>query len=202
MAVINQSNQNFTTSGTTVAVTLASAVTAGSVLAIFTVGDGTSLSVADNLGNSYQTATSQHIYYVTSAAAGSTTVTLTSTAAVTYQELIVVEINQANAGGGFDKATSASGSGTAASTSITTAVANEIVLGYLDSGSGTSLAVGSGYTLIESDIGLVEYKIQATAAATTATATQGTSTWTMYAAAFKPQTTTSKHFLGLLGCGK
>ncbi len=130
------------------------------------------------------------IYYrqnIIAAATGTNTLTATYGATTTNIRLKMLEFSGVLASGSpMDGTTGATGTtGTAASGSITTTVANDLLLGFGNC-SGTFTGVGTGWTLVDNSGGLSEYILNAAIGsynATMAGASQGN--WASIVIAFK-----------------
>ena len=154
-------------------------------------------SVTDSAGNKYSlaigptsgTALQQSIYYATTIAGGSNTVTVTFSQAAAYPDIRILEYSGVTA---LDVAAGASGSSMSASSGpATTTSANELIFGANTVATLTE-AAGSGFTariITSPDSDLAEDLITTAAGSNAATATLTSATpWVMQMATFAATT--------------
>jgi hypothetical protein len=189
------------TSQSSVSVTYTSAQVAGStnILAIGWNNTTSNItSVTDSAGNTYQLAVptargngvSQAIYYgknINAAAAGTNTVTTTFNAPTPYVDLRALEYSGLDPVNPFDVGTSASGTGTSASSgTVSTTAANALIFGAGITTGGFS-AAGTNFTtriITTPDADIAEDRIVTAAGPYNATAPVS-GNWVMQVAAFK-----------------
>ena len=158
--------------------------------------------VRDSRGNTYHKAiqfsetvdgNSFGIYYAENIAGGANTVTVSDTAAATLR-FAILEYSGVAASGSLDVLAATQGDSTTANSGVTamTTASGDLLLGAIMTGNPASFTAGSGYIIKESvpaEPGtklIVEDQIQATAGATTASATLGAvDFWAAGVAAFK-----------------
>jgi hypothetical protein len=156
------------------------------------------VSIGDSAGNIYQTAIptfrgngmSQAIYYATNIPAGSNTVTVTFNQPAVFVDLRVTEYSGLSPTNVFDVGTSATGIGASADSGpLTVNATNELLFGA-GMTAGTFSGPGNGFTLrviTVPDSDIVEDQIAAATGTYDATASlNGSTTWLMQLAAFKP----------------
>jgi len=163
--VQSNSGNNAGTATTSLSVTLPSPTTAGNLIVAYVVPGSAqpgSISIADNIGNTYAPATStlitnqcgmsQEFFYAANVAGGNDTITAT-TANPGGMALVVLEYSGAATANPLDAQASSSqagcvSSGSPSSAPVTTANANELIItGAAVSATGLVWTAGSGYTL-------------------------------------------------------
>jgi hypothetical protein len=222
MAIAFVQSKAASSGGTSVSsqsVTFTGANVAGNLLVAFVEGGGTgitNITIADSLSNTWVPVNNffhdggsgfgVRMFYVSSCASGSNTVTGTLVGAASAFTVIAVHEYSGFTNAVLDQtATSAGASATTVSIGPTgtTATANEAVVAMWMAG-GSSTAAGTGYTLRENSNmsgGGTEYQIVSATGAYTATATT-TGSWVGSVATFMSAAVAStSHFLGLLGVG-
>jgi chitodextrinase len=191
------------TSQSSVTVNYTSAQTAGdtNILAIgFNNATSTISSVTDSKGNTYTAAAalargssfSQAIYYaknITSATAGSNTITVTFSGAVPYADIRAAEYSGLDATSPVDVTASASGTATTANSgNLTTTVSNELIFGAGITDFGFSSTAINGYTMriyTQPDTDVAIDKNVTSTGTYSATATMDGGAWLMQAVGFK-----------------
>lgn len=209
-------------SGTTVAATFGSNVTAGNLIVITLYANKGLTSIADTLTHTYSTATANTdgstyvfgCYYVANISGGANTVTATLTAAHTFALMTVQEYSGAATSSPLDQATFAfqatPGTGANAITTgnVTTTTDGQLIFGAAGSTEANTATVSAGtnYTIRQNPLSdnPSEDRIQTTAAATavTFTTTDTTASYHSLVATFKAAAAaaTPRRFL-LLGVG-
>lgn len=191
-AAFVQSKQNFN-SGTTVSITFDSNVTAGNLIpvALYTDGDLTLDSVADNLGNTYTAVLTKvggtsgapfaWSLYAKNINGGACTITATFSGSG-FHEIFAHEVSGADTSAPLDKSASneqnspGTGPNAVTSTAVTTTADGEYIFGFATGTQNNTVSTGTGFTgrLTAFATSCTEDKIQTSAGSIAATFTLGT----------------------------
>lgn len=216
-------HENGATSSTTVAVTLAAPVTSGNLVVVFGgVANAVNnlISITDDKGNNYtlqdfQESTDNsygwHSAWFTPVTNGPTTITYLGSSAQPFRSLLVIEVAPpAGTVAAFDvsiinaQATPTTAADGVTSTSKATNAADIVIGGAVSTVSAT-LAVGTGFTAIQTNAGsnsfTTEYLVQSAAGSQACTWTQPGGNPTVAALlAFSAINPPSATFVGMVSC--
>lgn len=198
-----QSTQMTQTSAASQSLGYTSGNTAGNLLVLcfrLPFASALTISVTDSKGNTWHEypdtfangGDKGSLWYAENCAAGSNTVTLTAGGTGFFCRLIIAEFSGARTSSSFDASTHATGSSTAANSgSITTSVANELLLGFHENSAADSIGStpASGWTAVNNVTGnlYLYYKIGTSPGSYSYSTTLGSSEpWAASIAAFKP----------------
>ena len=172
---------------------------------VSSVTSSPSLTWANRATVTYDTTRQLSTYYAVLTTAGSITITIDFSGSTYQKAAVAFGIAGANPTTPFDGSTTGrtnTGSASPASATISTSAGNELIIGSLSVESNPTLTVGSGFTLVKTQLGSTyrevsaEYQQSANQQTALSVPYTGTSTdaWGMIADAVQPATDTATHF--------